>query len=59
MKKKTLINILLAVLIASLVLLGFYIDNPEYAQIFEIAAIVIGVWLIMRIFNIKPLATKE
>lgn len=57
--KKFVINVLLTVLVISLILIGNYIDNPDYTQILNIAAVVVGLWLIMRIFNIKRLVTKD
>lgn len=59
MKWKNIRNILIVVIIATLFLIGYYSNNPDYTQILYIVCVVIGFWAIMRIFKIKQFATKD
>jgi hypothetical protein len=58
MKTKTVVNILLAAFTIDLVLVASNLTSSFYAQILYIAAAVLGLWFIMRMFNVKPLASR-
>lgn len=55
----SIINISIIIISLGLDLVGYYINNPDYSQISYLFAVVIGFWAIMRIFNLKQLATKD
>ena len=59
MKKKNIINAFFLTLAVALILVGYYLNNPDYSQIAYIAAVVIGLLAIMRLFKIKRFATED
>lgn len=59
MKKKSAINLLLVILTLIFILLGYYISDTDVSRIFYLFAVVFGFWSVMRIFNIKQIATKD
>ena len=59
MKRKNVFNVLLVVITATLFLIGYYLNNRDISQILSIAGVVMGFWAVMRIFKIKPFATKD